>query len=362
MSDAPQTSEKKTPKARAGSGGSAGSAGSTASAKKRPAAGESTKKKQTKTAGKPANKQKKDSVERIEQIAAGVRRRVFEHVLKHDGGYLSQALSAGEIFGALYGGAMRLAPCERPLRAGAFTGVPGSANGDYRSGDRFNGEPAPELDRFLFSPAHYALVLYAALIEVGRLDESALDEFNVDGSTLEMIGAEHSPGVATTTGSLAQALSQACGITLARRMRDEPGRTWVFMSDGEFQEGQTWEALAFASFHGLSRLRAVVDANGQQCDGAMSSVGNIEPVVERIRSFGCDAVEVDGHDAAALEAAMSEEVDKPYVIVARTDPARGLEVMARRAPLLHYVRFTSADERADFDAAFRRMLKEAPQA
>ena len=293
--------------------------------------------------------------EHIEQMAAGIRRRVFEHVLKHDGGYLSQAVSAAEIFAALYGSVLRLAPVEGSLRPGLFAGVPGSAGTVSRTGGRFNGPPGPGLDRFLFSPAHYALVLYAALIEAGRLAESALDEFNVDGSTMEMIGAEHSPGVETTTGSLAQALSQACGVALARRMRGEPGRTWVFMSDGEFQEGQTWEALAFASFHGLSGLRAVVDANGQQCDGAIAGVGGIEPLVERIRSFGCEAVEVDGHDIAALISEMESEIDKPLVVVARTDPARGLPVLAARAPLLHYVRFGSDEERTRFRAAYEEM-------
>ena len=293
--------------------------------------------------------------EHIERIAAGIRRRVFEHVLAHDGGYLSQALSAGEIFAALYGSVLRLAPVEGSLLPGLFAGVPGSSGTDYPTGGRFHGPPGPGLDRFLFSPAHYALVLYAALIEAGRLAESALDEFNVDGSTMEMIGAEHSPGVETTTGSLAQALSQACGVALARRMRGEPGRTWVFMSDGEFQEGQTWEALAFASFHRLSGLRAVVDANGQQCDGTVASVGSIEPLVERIRSFGCEAVEVDGHDVGALVSELESEIDKPLVVVARTDPARGLPVLARRAPLLHYVRFGSDEERACFRAAYEEM-------
>ena len=294
-------------------------------------------------------------IERIDRIAAGIRRRVFEHVIKHDGGYLSQALSAGEIFAALYGAVLRLAPVEGSLLPGRFAGVPGSPGTEYCSGGRFNGPPGPDLDRFLFSPAHYALVLYAALIEVGRLSESALDDFNVDGSTMEMIGAEHSPGVETTTGSLAQALSQACGMALARKMRGETGCTWVFMSDGEFQEGQTWEALAFAAFHGLGKLRAVVDANGQQCDGAIAGVGGIEPLVERIRSFGCEAVEVDGHDAGVLISEMENEVGKPLVVVARTDPARGLSVLARRAPLLHYVRFGSDEERSDFRAAYEQM-------
>ena len=295
--------------------------------------------------------------EQLEKMAAGIRRRVLEHVLKHDGGYLSQALSAAETLAALYGSVLKLAPAEGELLPRPFAGVPGSVGTDHSTGGRFNGPPGPDLDRFVFSPAHYALILYVTLIEAGRLGESALDQYNVDGSTVEMIGAEHSPGVETTTGSLAQALSQACGIALARRMRGESGRTWVFMSDGEFQEGQTWEALAFASFHGLSRLRAVVDANGQQCDGTMDSVGNIEPLVERIRAFGCEAVEVDGHDLGALVSEMESEVRKPLVLIARTDPTRGLPVLGDRAPLLHYVRFKSDPERARYRAAYREMCR-----
>ncbi|MCY4035899.1 MAG: transketolase, partial [bacterium] len=166
----------------------------------------------------------------LENLAERIRNRVFEHVLKNNGGYLSQALSAAGIFAALYGSVLKLGPVEGPLVPGEFPGVPSNSNRAYNSGGRFNGAPGPDRDRFLFSPAHYALVLYAALIEAGRLDPSALDQFNADGSTMEMIGAEHSPGVETTTGSLAQALSQGAGIALARQMRGESGRTWVFMS------------------------------------------------------------------------------------------------------------------------------------
>lgn len=295
----------------------------------------------------------------IHKISAGIRHRVFEHVLKNNGGYLSQALSSSGIFAALYGAVLNLGPTEGDLLPGDFPGVPGTHNAAYRSGGRFNGAPAPDRDRFLFSPAHYALVLYATLIEVGRLDEKALDDFNRDGSTMEMIGAEHSPGVETTTGSLAQALSQACGIAMARQMRGETGKTWVFMSDGEFQEGQTWETLAFASFHGLRDLRAVVDANAQQCDGAMADVGNIEPLVERIQAFGCEAFDVDGHDIEALIAAMNRPSDKPLIVVARTNPAHGLPLFEKRAPVLHYLRFTSEDERNDYQDAYDQMLENA---
>lgn len=288
----------------------------------------------------------------LEDLANRIRNRVFEHVLKNNGGYLSQALSAGEIFAALYGSVLNLGPVQGGLMPGQFLGVPGIGNTMYRSGGRFNGKPSPERDRFLFSPAHYALVLYAALIEAGRLDPSALDDFNEDGSTMEMIGAEHSPGVETTTGSLAQALSQASGIALARKMRGETGRTWVFMSDGEFQEGQTWESLQFAAYHRLGRLRAVVDANGQQCDGAMDDVMSIEPLVERIRAFGCEATEVDGHDMAQLTSAMNSEIDKPLIVIARTNPAHTLPLLNERAPVLHYLRFSSNKERSRYEVAY----------
>ena len=297
--------------------------------------------------------------QQIDQIAARIRRRVFEHVMKHDGGYLSQALSSAGIFACLYGDAMNLEPMSAPLDPQPFEGVPASTNHGYESGDRFNGEHRPDRDRFFFSPAHYALVLYAALIEVGRLAPDALDSFNVDGSTLEMIGAEHSPGIATTTGSLAQALSQANGVTLARKLRGETGSNWVFMSDGEFQEGQTWEALAFAAYHRLDRLCIVVDANGQQCDGAMTSVMAIEPLLPRLEAFGWDAYEVDGHDTPALLSALASgrDSDRPSAVIARTDPAYLVEPLAARAPLLHYLRFSSDDERHVFADAYQRLLE-----
>ena len=119
----------------------------------------------------------------------------------------------------------------------------------FFNGGMYNGPNEPQFDRFIFSPAHYALVLYSALIEVGRMAPEGLEQFNQDGSTVEMIGAEHSPGIATTTGSLAQALSQAGGIALARKRRGDAGSVWVMMSDGEFQEGQTWEAIAALAYH-----------------------------------------------------------------------------------------------------------------
>lgn len=296
-------------------------------------------------------------LDEVARIAAGVRARVLDHTVANDGGYLSQACSSAEMLAALYGGLMRLGPSEGPMIPPPFESVPGPGR-TTPSGGAYNGPRAPDLDRFVFSPAHYALVLYATLIEVGRLDEQALDSFNADGSTVEMIGAEHSPGFESTTGSLAQALSYAGGVALARKLRGETGHVWVFMSDGEFQEGQTWETVSALAFHGIGNLTAVVDVNGQQCDGPMDTVMTIEPLAERLRSFGAVAHDVDGHDPETIAAAAADrQADRPTFVLGRTDPARGIDILRDRAPVLHYVRFTSKDEKARYVEAQKELRR-----
>lgn len=280
------------------------------------------------------------------QVAQAIRRRVLEHVILNNGGYLSQACSAAETLATLYTRIMRLDASQAPLIPGPFAGVPSAHNPAAFTGAAYNGRVDPALDRFILSPAHYALVLYTALIEVGRLAPEALREFNKDGSTVEMIGAEHSPGMEVTSGSLGQALSQAAGIAMARKLKGETGRIWVFMSDGEFQSGQTWETMAVLAFHRLDNIAIYVDVNQQQCDGSMSSVLDIEPLEERIRGFGVHVVAVDGHDVTALAApAESPPADKPLVVLAYTNPWQGIDLLRARAPKLHYVRFSGAEER-----------------
>lgn len=289
----------------------------------------------------------------IQEVANRIRQRVFEHVMKNGGGYLSQVCSSAEIFATLYGRVMNLGPSQAPLTPISFPGVPGSNNPDFVSGGTYNGPQTPGLDRFIFSPAHYALVLYTTLIEMGRLAPGALDTFNADGSTLEMIGAEHSPGVETTTGSLGQAISQAGGIALGRRLKGEKGRVWIMMTDGEFQEGQVWEAVQALVHHRIDNLGVYADMNGQQCDGHMSAVMNIEPIREKLDAFGAHAVEVNGHDIDALSEPASFEPDgRPLFVLARTDPTRGVPLLKERAPNLHYLRFSSEDEQKRYQDVF----------
>lgn len=289
----------------------------------------------------------------VHQVAHGIRRRVLEHTIANNGGYLSQACSAAELFATLYLRIMKLGSSQAPPIPPLFPGVPGPNNPGYFTGAAYNGPKAPELDRFFFSPSHYSLVLYAVLIETGRMAPEALAQFNRDGSSVEMIGAEHSPGMELMTGSLAQGLSQAAGIALARKLKGESGRVWVFMSDGEFQEGQTWEALQTAAFYKLDNLGIYVDVNGQQCDGRTCDVMAIEPLEARLSSFGMRVFKVDGHDPEALAApAGVEREGKPLAVLGYTDPCRCMDILRKRAPKLHYVRFTSEAEREEYRRFF----------
>jgi transketolase len=292
----------------------------------------------------------------VARVAKGIRRRVLAHTIKNNGGYLSQACSSAEMLATLYVEIMRLGESDAPLVPRMFAGTPSAENKAAFTGADYNGPKAPELDRFVFSPVHYALVLYSTLIEVGRLGLNALDDFNRDGSTVEMIGAEHSPGHEVTAGSLGQAISQAGGIALARKLAGESGRVWIFMSDGEFQEGQIWEAFAALAYHRIDNIGVFVDANSQQCDGAMSDVMNIEPLGHRLSAFGANVQEVDGHDVAALsQAATQFAPDRPLVVIGRTDPCRGIDLLEKRRPRLHYLRFADEDERRAYARALEEM-------
>jgi transketolase len=291
----------------------------------------------------------------VKRVAAGIRRRVLEHTIRNNGGYLSQACSSAEILATLYVKVMNLGKIDAPLVPQPFPGVPGPNNPDYFTGAAFNG-PGEDRDRFFLSPAQYALVLYATLIETGRMAEEGLLQFNKDGSSVEMIGAEHSPGMETMTGSLGQGISQAAGIALARKRKGEKGRVFVFMSDGEFQIGQTWEALQAMSFHMLDNVIIYVDVNGFQCDGKMCNVMDIEPLDKRLESFGCRVFRMNGHDTKRLAEAGEITPDgRPIVVLCDTDAARGLDVLKARAPKMHYVRFTSQEEKERYVSAFREL-------
>ncbi len=294
--------------------------------------------------------------ETAKRVAHGIRRRVLEHTINNNGGYLSQACSAAEMLAALYTRIMQLGPSVAPPVPPPFPGTPGKHNPNSFTGAGYNGPHEADLDRFYLSAVHYALPLYATLIETGRMAPNALDQYNRDGSTVEQIGAEHSPGLEVTGGSLGQTISQAGGVAMARRLRGEPGRNWVLMSDGEFQSGQTWEAVQALVFYKLDNIGVYVDVNGQQCDGKMEQVMNIEPLKDRLAAFGAWVFQVNGHDLDALAAPAELPPDgRPLFVLAYTDPCAGMPIIEERRPKLHYVRFKNAEERDQFRAFLATM-------
>ena len=217
-------------------------------------------------------------------------------VAPHGFGYLGQALSAAEQYAAVYGAALR-----------------------------------PGTDRVVCSPAHYVIAAYAAAARTGLLDEAMLATYGQDGSALEAIGTERSPVPDYVCGSLGQGLSAAAGFALADRLRGHPGvRTFAFLSDGELEEGQVWEAAMFAGHYRLGRLTVLLDANNSQVDGPVASITTIEPVAAKWRAFGWDAVELDGHDVDAVAAALASGADgaaspgRPRALICRTSTRHGL--------------------------------------
>jgi transketolase len=280
----------------------------------------------------------------LADVALGIRRRVAWMAAARGGAYLGQACSSAEILATLYCGLMDLGPSES-------TTLPTSPTQPFRpgqpgpSGAAFNGARDGVHDRFILSPAHYSGALYATLAETGRLDGDQFDQYATNGTAMEMIGSEQSPGLEATTGSLAQGLSVGVGMALARKLRGQPGTVWVLISDGELEEGQTWEALAAASHHELGNLVVIVDANAMQVDGTPASIMNVEPIGARMASFGLITHEIDGHDTDAItEAASSRGGAAPVAIVCRTVPWRGMPSLEHRYPgKLHFVRFVEGE-------------------
>ena len=231
------------------------------------------------------------SDEELRRVAWRIRRRALEMVAREGFGYLGQALSAAEIFAVLYRDAIHFGR-----------------------------------DRLVVSPGHYAIAHYAAAAELGLLQDSNLADYGVDGALLESIGTETTPALDATCGSLGQGLSVAAGLALADKIDGGSARTFAFVSDGEMEEGQLWEAAMFAAHQQLGNLTVVLDRNDSQVDGPTHTVTTLEPVQDKWTAFGWNAVTVDGHDVSAIrkEVGNSMTATRPTVIIARTWTLSGL--------------------------------------
>jgi transketolase len=188
----------------------------------------------------------------------------------------------------------------------------------------------PGVDRLVCSPGHYVIAPFAAAVELGLLDEAALERYGKNDSSIEAIGTERSPIMDYTCGSLGQGLSAAAGFALSDRMRGRDARTFAMLSDGELEEGQVWEAALFAGHQRLSHLTVVLDANNSQVDGPVDTITTLEPIAAKWAAFGWHVADVDGHDINAVQAALTEadgERGRPAVLICRTSTRHGLDCL-----------------------------------
>ncbi len=230
-------------------------------------------------------------------------------------GYVGQALGYADVLAAAYGHALHFRPDD----------------------PQWDGR-----DRFLLSHGHYAIAFYAALIEAGIVPESELETYGSDDSRLPMSGmATYTPGMEMSGGSLGQGLPIAVGMALGLRHRGNPAFVYNSMSDGELDEGSTWEAAMSASHHALGNLICIVDINNQQADGPSTKVMGFEPLTDKFASFGWHVQRVDGNHLPAVvrafDTARQLPESRPRVILCDTLMGKGIPFLEAREKN-HFIR------------------------
>lgn len=197
-------------------------------------------------------------------------------------------------------------------------------------------------DRFLLSHGHYAIAHYAALVEAGIISKEEMETYGCDDSRLPMSGmATYTPGMEISGGSLGQGLAIGVGIALGLRHQRIPSFVYNSMSDGELDEGATWEAAMAASHHKLSNLICLVDINNQQADGPSSGIMGFEPLADKWQAFGWHVQRLDGNDLFAVrdafDAARNLKEEKPRVILFDTLMGKGVPFLEAREKN-HFIR------------------------
>jgi transketolase len=260
------------------------------------------------------------------QKVAAAAYRMRHHVLNmgevQGQGYVGQALGVADILACAYADQLR-----------------------YRADD----PEWPGRDRFLLSIGHYAIGLYAALAEAGIIGIDELDTYGSDNSRLPMSGmASYTPGMEISGGSLGHGLTVAVGMALGLRHQGSTARVFNLLSDGELDEGSTWEAAVGASHHRLGDLTALVDINALQADGPTAGVLRTEPVTDKWEACGWFTQRVDGNDVDALLSAFDAVTERamptgtPSVILCDTRIGRGVPLLETREKA-HFMRI-DADE------------------
>jgi transketolase len=262
----------------------------------------------------PDTRDRAERIDRIRQAAYRIRRNALDMGEVQGQGYIGQALGVADILAVVYTDQLRYRP-EDPHW--------------------------PDRDRFLLSIGHYAIALYAALAEAGTIPLEELETYGSDDSRLPMSGmASYTPGMEISGGSLGHGLGVATGMALGLRHLRNGARVFNLLSDGELDEGSTWEAAMACAHHGLDNVTAIVDVNALQADGPTAGVLRTEPVTEKWQAFGWHALRIDGNDIAALVEAFDElraHRDTPSVLICDTRIGRGVPLLESREKA-HFMR------------------------
>jgi transketolase len=251
----------------------------------------------------------------LAQRAFNIRRHALRMGQLQGQGYVGQALGAADLLAVSYFHALHYQPQDPEWE------------------DR---------DRFYLSIGHYAIALYAALIEAGIIPLDELETYGSDDSRLPMSGmAAYTPGMEITGGSLGHGLGIAVGACLGLKRKHSASFVYNLLSDGELNEGSTWEAAMSASHWKLDNLIAIIDVNNQQADGHSSEVLAFEPIVDRWQAFGWFTQRVDGNDIDALvsafDAARNHTGAQPRVIICDTKMGKGVDFLETREKT-HFIR------------------------
>lgn len=264
-----------------------------------------------------------DRVAAVRRCAYEIRLGVLEQGEAQGEGYVGQGLGVADILAVCYGDQLRIRPDDPQWE---------------------------QRDRFLLSIGHYALALYAALAQAGVIPREELASYAADGSRLPMSAmSTYTPGVEISGGSLGHGLPLAVGVALALRHRGlDDSRVFTLFSDGELDEGSTWEAAMSAAHWRLGNLIGIVDMNGLQADGPTRTVLHNEPQQDRWRAFGWGVHRVDGNDVEALldafdaASAAAGPEGAPQVIICDTTVGRGVPLLESREKL-HFMRIAAEE-------------------
>jgi transketolase len=201
-------------------------------------------------------------------------------------------------------------------------------------------------DRFILSKGHAAGALYSSLWSIGRLTDADLDTFHKDGTLLAgHPPCEGIPDIPFATGSLGHGLSLAAGTAMGWKLQNQTGRVLCLTSDGEWQEGSTWEALIFACHHRLNNMTVMIDHNRLQGFGSTDEVASMAPLWERVSGYAADITIVDGHDTQAIKAALDKPCDRPHLVFLKTIKGHGVSFMADKMEW-HYLPLNDAQYQA----------------